>query len=334
MSFGYSIGDILLLSQLSYKLYGILTSDRQSAPSTLRELSTSVFGLRCALEHLSQHLSTSKLPPGTTKMHANLSLMITNCGDTLRELDKVLTRYEEKVIVKGKGTRGKMKREWNRIKWSVEEKGLSEIRGKIMQHTEGMQMVVDTFIWAEVKDGREEAREGTEKIEKLLEKIVQEGLQMKNTVNVMRHLIAGNVTPPTTTLPQQFSNPATNLFGRGAGSGPISLPLRIRGMGAVQHVPVAPNTTTASFLRSRMSDLEGINRQRAVAAKTPSKHLPPGQSAVPPPKRVRSDPQTDIPSYTVARCQADGVATYPPLNPQPPDPSLIARCISTFPSPS
>ncbi|KAF8248967.1 hypothetical protein K440DRAFT_599428 [Wilcoxina mikolae CBS 423.85] len=267
MSFGFSIGDILLLSQLSYKLYGVLTSDRQSAPSTLRELSTSVFGLRCALEHLSQHLSTSKLPPGTTKMHANLSLMITNCGDTLGELDRVLKSYEEKVIVKEKGTRGKMKREWNRIMWSVEEKGLSEIRGKIMQHTEGIQMVVDTFIWAEVRDGREEARNGTEKIENLLEKIVEEGLQMKKAVNNMHQLIASNVTPSTTS-PQPFTEPTTNFFGRGAGSAPISLPIRIRGMGAVQHVPAASSTTTPSFSISGMSDLEEINRQRAVAAKS------------------------------------------------------------------
>jgi hypothetical protein len=227
MSFGFSVGDILLLSQLSYKLYGILTSDRQSAPSTLRELSTSVFGLHCALEHLSQHLSTLKLPPGNTKIHVNLSLMITSCGDTLGELDAALKSYEEKVIVKGKGTREKVKREWNRVKWAAEENRLSEIRGKIMQHADGIQMILGTFVWADVRDGREEVRNGTEKMEKLLEKIVEDGREMRDmmdkgvekVINDMHRLIATNATYPTTpSQPYQKSIQRSVGFGAGSGS--------------------------------------------------------------------------------------------------------------------
>jgi hypothetical protein len=206
MSFGFSIGDIIALAQLSYQIYGILSSERQSAPTVLRELSTSVFGLRCALDHLSQHLSSSaaKLPGENDKLQHSLAFLIRNCGETLRELQAVLAKYEDKVVVKTVGTTGKLKREWNRVKWAVEEKGLVDIKSRISQHTDAIGIVVETFIWTEVQDGREEARQGMRHMETLLEKILQdEKMGREASLREMERLL-GNLM--LTEVPKMVEN--------------------------------------------------------------------------------------------------------------------------------
>ena len=54
MSFGFSVSDIILVSQLAYKLYLTVTSGRRAAGKDLRELEDVLFGLRCALDHLAK----------------------------------------------------------------------------------------------------------------------------------------------------------------------------------------------------------------------------------------------------------------------------------------
>ena len=182
MSFGFSIGDIVMLTQLAYDLYTVLSSGRESAPATLRELAKSLFGLQCTLGHLKDLLLSGKFSSSATPpMQQNLSLQIENCGDTLKQLNAILKVYEEKVVVRGKGTRGKVVREWNRVKWAVEEKGLVDIRAKIMQQTDGITLFLNIIIWYEVRDGRNEAREGTAKIEESLDKLFRHGADAKQT---------------------------------------------------------------------------------------------------------------------------------------------------------
>ena len=54
MSFGFSIGDIILLSQMAYRLYGAVTSGRRNASRVLEELQDVLFGLKCGLDHLAK----------------------------------------------------------------------------------------------------------------------------------------------------------------------------------------------------------------------------------------------------------------------------------------
>ena len=49
MSFGFSVGDVVLVGQLAYRLYNSLKADPR--PAT-KELQDALFGLRCALDHL------------------------------------------------------------------------------------------------------------------------------------------------------------------------------------------------------------------------------------------------------------------------------------------
>jgi hypothetical protein len=166
MSFGFSVGDIIIISQLAYKLYGTLVTGRKGAPSSFTELSDAIFGLRCALDHLSHHAikissSTSLEVWDANKMRQNLDTMIGNCAATLNSLQEVLDKYTDDVpdapatnvpFAPGKvGMRQAFKRtavvNFSRVKWMTEEKTLAEIRSKLQSHTAAIDLVVNTFLW-------------------------------------------------------------------------------------------------------------------------------------------------------------------------------------------
>ncbi|KAA8895561.1 hypothetical protein FN846DRAFT_969025 [Sphaerosporella brunnea] len=300
MSFGFSIGDIIALTQLSYQIYGILSSERQSAPTVLRELSTSVFGLRCALDHLSQHLSSSaaKLSGENGKLQHSLAFLIRNCGETLRELQAVLAKYEDKVVVKAVGTTGKLKREWNRVKWAVEEKGLVDIKSRISQHTDAIGIVVETFIWTEVQDGREEARQGMRHMETLLERILEDGeVGREASLHEMERLLKDFML---TEVPKMVENirlstprpPAYAMLGTPNGDSTVltspipsthiptasgTIKFGMRGMGSATtsgHLEDLNRRRTAAAAagapgRTTSDRLEELNRRRTAARKVP-----------------------------------------------------------------
>ncbi|KAI9866642.1 MAG: hypothetical protein M1813_001194 [Trichoglossum hirsutum] len=166
MSFSFSVSDIVLVSQLAYKLYGALATGRKGAPSSFTELSGALFGLRCALDHLSRH--ATKIPSSTSledweanKMRQNLDTMIGNCAATLSSLQEILGKYASDVpdapatnvpLAPGKeGKRVALKKSlvvnFNRVKWVTEEKTLAEIRSKLQSHTAAIDLVVSTYLW-------------------------------------------------------------------------------------------------------------------------------------------------------------------------------------------
>lgn len=177
MSFGFSIGDILLVSQLAYKLYSTVTSGRRSAARDLKELEDVLFGLRCALDHLSKAAkdisaaASNKQDVNAVDMRRKLDTMISSCGATLQELDTVTSKYREAAnqgesdVVdhtadlpatgptnpNKKRSISQFKRNvrvnWMKIRWDVERHSLSEYRVKLQAHTDAINIVLNTFLW-------------------------------------------------------------------------------------------------------------------------------------------------------------------------------------------
>jgi hypothetical protein len=108
-------------------------------------------------------------------------------------------------------------------------------------------------------------------------------------------------------------------------------------MSAVQHIPTASSTIPASIPEFKMSSLEEINRERAVAAKLQPNHISTRESAIPPPTPKRPNAQTDMPSigtYSVVECRAANSGAHSRSHFHPSDISPIARSVCTFSSPS
>ncbi|OAP62753.1 hypothetical protein AYL99_01980 [Fonsecaea erecta] len=107
MSLGFSVGDIILLSQLSYSLYGTLKSGRHNASRDLKELEDVLFGLRCALDHLrnvacdiSKAASASASSDSYGReMQQALHQMIHNCSITLEDLHNATKKYRDGALV-------------------------------------------------------------------------------------------------------------------------------------------------------------------------------------------------------------------------------------------
>jgi len=165
MSFGFGVGDIILVSQISYSLYTSITEGRRNSGRDLKELQDVLFGLRCALDHLSQVANdilatTSGNNHAGVDMREQLNSMINSCGATLQDLDSVTQKY--RVGVKpthnnpgnGPGQKRSFERfkqnlqiNWIKIRWDIERGSLQEYRTKLQSHTDIINIVLSTFVW-------------------------------------------------------------------------------------------------------------------------------------------------------------------------------------------
>jgi hypothetical protein len=87
MSFRISIGDILMISGLAYRIGKTLTTSRKSAPGEFSEVQNQLFAISNALRLLSATLQQEGVPntEGTVGPEEDeiLSRMIENCQTTL-----------------------------------------------------------------------------------------------------------------------------------------------------------------------------------------------------------------------------------------------------------
>lgn len=177
VGFGFSIGDIVLMSQLAYRLYTGVTSGRKSASADLKELGDALFGLHCALNHLRQtaevidsRASSARLEGDAVQMRRNLDSMIDSCASTLNDLDNATKIYRDVEQAGGaldqdeadpskpssetvgrrqrviKRWRQQLKVQWNRVQWEFKGTSIDEYRQKLQAHTAAITIVLNTFI--------------------------------------------------------------------------------------------------------------------------------------------------------------------------------------------
>ncbi|KAI4658882.1 uncharacterized protein J4E79_006642 [Alternaria viburni] len=144
MSFGFSIGDIILLSQLAYDLYATVSSGRKAASRDLKELEEVLFSLKCALDHLrdvsTEVLERPGMRHGESGLKEKLDVMIGSCAATLQELDAVTKKYRviESQASKRKATMSSLddvkksiRVNWQRVRWDREKQSLQQYREKL-----------------------------------------------------------------------------------------------------------------------------------------------------------------------------------------------------------
>jgi hypothetical protein len=166
MSFGFSVGDIILLSQLSYKLYASITKGRRGAGRDLKELEDVLFGLRCALDHLSKVANNILVTTQNTGDNASVDLreelnaMIDSCGSTLQDLDSMTQKYRDGTKpAESDGNDNRPKKmflaqlkqncsiNWMKIRWDMERYSIQYYRDKLRSHADAINIVMNTFLW-------------------------------------------------------------------------------------------------------------------------------------------------------------------------------------------
>jgi hypothetical protein len=172
MSFGLGVGDIVLVSQLAYKLYGTLSSGRRDADGDFQEVQNALFGLRCALDHLARvrtavtadnDLPSDAMSAQNEEVQAKFGQIIQGCNDTLQELDAAVERFRDGMNIANSGgsqesaggpptkrlkpLADKLRTNVTRIRWDLSKKDLKCYRDRLQLHADAINILLNTILW-------------------------------------------------------------------------------------------------------------------------------------------------------------------------------------------
>ncbi|CAG8016624.1 unnamed protein product [Penicillium salamii] len=182
MSFGLSIGDIIICSQITYRLLTAATSGRKNAAFGLRELEDTLFGLNCSLSHLQRASNTvsSRSYYDAGDMQGQLGFMIRSCRQTLEALEKATAKYREnekkpvpipesyKSLKFSSQFTTQVKVQWRRFIWDLKGESLSQYRRKLESHTDAINLLLITCIWTATDRIEENDRRQEQRMEELV----------------------------------------------------------------------------------------------------------------------------------------------------------------------
>jgi hypothetical protein len=156
-----SIGDAIMLSQLAYTLARAFTSGRRSAPAEFHEVQNQLYALGSALGFLANDRSGSNRAkagegpdPGKIahEQYAILEQMISNCRETLKHLELLVSKYME--IEPHATDRGRLNqrtwrqdvwRNWKKIQWTTKGGDLDKLRSNLAMHTRCLNLALSAM---------------------------------------------------------------------------------------------------------------------------------------------------------------------------------------------
>lgn len=118
MSFGYGVGDVVALAELSWTIY----KSCKEAPSSFENLSQEVLSLHAVLKEAEDNLSGHVL---SQAQQAGLEIVMNGCRSVLDDLQTLVKKYESL------GSRSK--RTWDRLRWSSND--IPELRSRLISST-------------------------------------------------------------------------------------------------------------------------------------------------------------------------------------------------------
>lgn len=158
---GLSVGDIVLCSQIVYRLLAAATIGRKNAHNDLKELETVLLAMDLALKYLQRvamaiSSRNTRLDRDSFDIQQNLGLMIHSCRQNLEALEEATLKYRDAVKVSneshGRVARrapqlAKLKSQWRRFMWDFRGKSLTQYRQKLETHVAALNLVLNTCIW-------------------------------------------------------------------------------------------------------------------------------------------------------------------------------------------
>lgn len=154
-----SIGDIILCSQITYRLLAAATIGRRNAPRDLRELENVLLALNCSLAHLQNVAEiipsrNIRPEPEIIDVQQHLSLMVRSCRQVLEDLEQTTAKYRDTIkgptsTCDGANTSRlvKVKSHWRRFMWDLRGESLTRYRHKLETHTAAINLILNTCIW-------------------------------------------------------------------------------------------------------------------------------------------------------------------------------------------
>jgi phosphomevalonate kinase len=133
MSFGFSIGDFIAVSQLAHRLYKDVFLVARGAPKELQILMGEIALLSQSINLLIDEIKNPdsilvRAGEGRVDM-VNRIMMQANA--TLKDLEKFADKYDFSAKA---GERAKVKRVWDKVRFARELSSLDELRKKVQDH--------------------------------------------------------------------------------------------------------------------------------------------------------------------------------------------------------
>ncbi|KAF2114864.1 hypothetical protein BDV96DRAFT_86702 [Lophiotrema nucula] len=140
-----SIGDILMLSQLAWKIGRAFTAGRKEAPSEFHEVETEINGLAKALKLLAEAMfaeaDNSLLKQAEQETRHGVGTILLSCQRTVKELDSLMDQYQ--VIKKHRTAGGfAIERSWSNLvlaeyqtmTWTADGGNIQSLRDILQMH--------------------------------------------------------------------------------------------------------------------------------------------------------------------------------------------------------
>ena len=118
MSFGYSMGDFVVVGQLAWKIYRAC----KDAPEGFKNIAQEVLSLHVVLKELEETHSDANL---SATQQSRLGVVGDGCRAVLKDLQELVNRYNSL----GTNT----KRTWDRLAWGSDN--IAELRSRLISNT-------------------------------------------------------------------------------------------------------------------------------------------------------------------------------------------------------
>ncbi|KAI6083642.1 hypothetical protein F4821DRAFT_190588 [Hypoxylon rubiginosum] len=162
MAFQISIGDVVLMTQIAWRLAQTFTKGRKSAPAEFCEVENQLYSLSAALEALRSarergdidiRVDNSVSMPLRSEDQAHgqniVDNILRNCLQTLKHLENIVQKYS--IILHPTPTLSTSRlgtwnqhliKNWRKIEWTTEKGDLDALRSQIMIHANSLNLLL------------------------------------------------------------------------------------------------------------------------------------------------------------------------------------------------
>ncbi|KAI1387281.1 uncharacterized protein F4822DRAFT_430034 [Hypoxylon trugodes] len=187
MSFSPSIGDVVLLAQIAWKIAQAFTKGRNSAPAEFCEVENQLYSLSAALEAIRRAQDEGHLGRGSISKLESLGKevelygqntadrVIQNCLRTLTHLDKVVQKYSVILHPSTSPSQGLrcwnkyVVKNWKKIEWTTEKGDLNTLRSQITVHTNSLNLLLGVAVNSQASEIKMSVEKSSKMIKELYE---------------------------------------------------------------------------------------------------------------------------------------------------------------------
>jgi hypothetical protein len=155
-----SIGDIILLGQIAYRVAKALSSGTKSAPAEFAEVQALLYSLRESFDLLARTLTDrdqarrdesdqKDLNESTIEHQPELENILNNCRDVLCHLEGFVDKYsvldsknESQREQRTRKWRDDLKKSWKKIVWTKEGGDIDKLKQTLIAHTNALHLAI------------------------------------------------------------------------------------------------------------------------------------------------------------------------------------------------